>query len=109
MKAQVAYCLPEEIGFKKSKSFEIVLIEDMTFMEWIKETKKFMVGTRVKSVIYNEVKEHIMERLRKAYGNNTDVVEKILNMFNQMKFDFHFDVANAEKIIVSEKEAFGKD
>lgn len=104
LKAQVSYHLPEEVGFTKRKEFDLVLIQDKAFVAWMKEVKHLMVGTRVKSIIYNEIKEHLMERLRKAYDSNPDVVGNILNMFNQMKFEFHFDIEEAEKTITSIKE-----
>lgn len=104
LKAQVSYHLPEEFGFTKRKEFDIVLIQDKEFVAWMKEVKHLMVGTRVKSIIYNEIKEHLMERLRKSYDSNPDVVGNILNMFNQMKFEFHFDIEEAEKTITSIKE-----
>lgn len=104
--AHVSYHLPEEIGFTKRKEFDIVLIKDKSYVMWIKEAKHLMVGTRVKNVIYSEIREHIMGRLRKAYDTNPDVVGNILNMFNQMKFEFHFDIEEAEKIVSSENDAF---
>ena len=104
LKARVSYHLPEEVGLTKRKEFDVVLIRDKTFVMWMKDAKHLMVGTRVKNIIYNEIKEHLMERLRKAYDSKPDVVGNILNMFNQMKFEFHFDVEEAEKTVASIKE-----
>lgn len=105
LKARVSYHLPEEIGFTKRKELEITLIKDTSFVLWMKEVKRLMVGSRVKSVIYNEIKEHIMERLRNSQESKPDAVANILNMLNQMKFEFHFDIAEADSIIIAEKEA----
>ena len=108
LKARISYHLPEEIGFTKRKELEITLIKDTTFSLWIKEVKNLMAGSRIKNVIYNEIKEHIMTRLRNAQKTNPDAVANILNMFNQMKFEFHFDVVEAESIILAEQEALRK-
>lgn len=108
LKARISYHLPEDIGFTKRKELEITLIEDTSFVLWMQEVKRLAVGSRIKSIIYNEIKEHIMERLRNAHKNNPDAVANILNMFNQMKFEFHFNIEEAESIIGAEKEVLAK-
>lgn len=100
--AKIHYSIPNVLGFKKPKEIEWHPIQDATLQEWMKQMGQVLTKPKMKAMVQGLVREDIMNRLQQTHEKGTpEIMNRVLNMLNQLKFDFNFDVHEAEEIIVS--------
>lgn len=107
----VSYSIPEVIGFTKYKKISKTLIQDATLQEWVKKVNYQMTKEKVKVSIQSMVMEDIMSRLQREYEKTEpEIVSQVLNMLNQLKFNFTVDLVEAREIVAKTNQvAFPKE
>lgn len=105
IKAKVWYSIPEKFGFKKSKSLEVEVatfsgIEQLLHFHEIADLKD-----TAKAVIQKEIRLDIMKRLKNHVEISSEEQKaQVLNMLNQMKLTFDFDVDHAKQSLEVEQK-----
>lgn len=100
--AKIRYSIPNLLGFKKSKEIEWRPIQDATIEDWLYHMAKNLTKPKIKALVQGYVREDIMNRLQKTHEKGTtEIMNRVLNMLNQIKFDFNIDINEAQEIIAN--------